>query len=53
MNDKKTNANVELIAVILVRGRINLTQPQANTLDMLNLLRKNHCIVKPATPPSA
>ena len=33
------------IAVILVRGLVNITQPVKDTLAMLRLSRKNHCVV--------
>ena len=33
------------IAVVLVRGMVKLSQPIKDTLKMLNLDRKNHCVV--------
>ncbi len=42
--------NKSKIAVILVRGRIDLTQKMLSTLDMLRLFRKNYCVVVDDTP---
>ena len=33
------------LAVILVRGVVKVTKPVKDTLTMLNLNRKNHCVV--------
>lgn len=38
------------IAVILVRGRIDLDQGMLSTLDMLKLQRKNYCVIIKDTP---
>ena len=38
------------IAVVLVRGTINLSRDIHNTLNRLNLLRKNNCVLLPDTP---
>ncbi len=38
------------IAVVLVRGMVNVTQGVKDTLAMLNLSRKNTCIVVEDTP---
>ena len=39
----KTNS--DKLAVVLVRGYVNLSKPIKDTLTMLNLRRKNHCVV--------
>jgi len=33
------------LVVVLVRGTVNVTQPVKDTLKMLKLSRKNHCVV--------
>lgn len=38
---------VEKIAVILIRGRIGLDSDRKKTLDLLNLYRKNYCVILP------
>lgn len=38
------------IAVVLVRGMIGMSQGIRDTLKMLNLNRKNHCVVLENTP---
>lgn len=38
------------IAVILVRGKVNLNEKLKDTLNMLNLPRKNSCIIIENTP---
>ena len=38
------------IAIVLVRGKIGLTVPSKDTLTMLNLIRKNNCVVVDDTP---
>ena len=38
------------LAVVLVRGTVNVTQPVKDTLKMLNLSRKNHCVVLENNP---
>jgi len=41
--EKKVNRSK--LAVILVRGLVEVTKPVKDTLAMLNLNRKNHCVV--------
>ncbi len=38
------------IAVILIRGMVNLPEPVKNTLHLLRLRRKQVCVVLPDTP---
>lgn len=38
------------LAVILVRGLVNLSRPVKDTLAALNLSHKNHCVVIENTP---
>jgi large subunit ribosomal protein L30 len=38
------------LAVVLIRGKINMTQQQKDTLKMLNLEKKNHVVVLEDTP---
>ncbi len=37
------------VAVVLIRGQVGLPQPVKDTLTMLHLGRKNHCVVIPNT----
>jgi large subunit ribosomal protein L30 len=39
-----------MLAVIRVRGSVNVGREIADTLDMLRLGRVNHCVVVPDTP---
>ncbi|MBS3112700.1 uL30 family ribosomal protein [Candidatus Woesearchaeota archaeon] len=41
---------IKRIALVLVRGRIDLNQKMLSTLDMLKLFRKNYCVVVNDTP---
>lgn len=38
------------MAVVLVRGLVGVRKPIKDTLSLLQLRRKNHCVVVPATP---
>ncbi len=38
------------LAVVLVRGMVKVIKPVKDTLAMLNLYRKNHCVVVDDTP---
>ena len=38
------------LAVVLVRGMVKVVKPVKETLMMLNLNRKNHCVVIEDTP---
>ena len=38
------------VAVVLVRGMVKVVKPVKETLMMLNLHRKNHCVVVDDTP---
>lgn len=40
----------EQIAIILIRSTIGCTSQVKATLKMLNLIKKNNCVVVPATP---
>src|SRR3989344_2722744 len=40
----------EKLAVVLVRGMVKVVKPVKETLAMLNLHRKNHCVVIDNTP---
>ncbi len=40
----------EKIAIILVRGLVGVRQDVKDTLSMLGLTRKNHCVVIPNNP---
>ncbi len=42
--------NKEKIAVVLVRGMINTSREVRDTLKMLRLKRKNHCVVLKKNP---
>jgi large subunit ribosomal protein L30 len=37
--------NKGLLAAILIRGKVNLTSDVKNTLDRLNLINKNNCVL--------
>ena len=43
--EKNKNTGSGKLAVILVRGKVNMSKPIKDTLMMLNLLRKNCCVV--------
>ncbi|MBI2665144.1 uL30 family ribosomal protein [Candidatus Woesearchaeota archaeon] len=45
MNKKPTTSESSKLAVVLVRGLARLASPVEDTLTMLNLTRKNMCIV--------
>jgi len=47
---KETKEKGKLIAVILVRGLINMRTDKKDTLKMLRLMRKNYCVVIKDTP---
>ncbi len=49
MTEKKSGKFVKL-AVVLVRGQAELTQPMLDTLTSLRLYRKNTCVVVDDTP---
>ncbi len=49
MAEKKTTN--EMLAVVLIRGRIGVAVNVKQTLDQLGLDRKNACAVVPATAP--
>ncbi len=38
------------IAIVRVRGTLKLTKAVADTLNMLNLKKPNHCVVRELTP---
>lgn len=42
-------ADKQRIAVVRVRGRINMSRKTRDTLNMLKLYKKNHCVVVPNT----
>ncbi len=48
--DRSSNKNLVTIAVIAVRGTAKTPQPVKDTLAMLNLHRKNFCVLYPQTP---
>jgi large subunit ribosomal protein L30 len=39
-----------MYAVVRLRGRVNVSRKIKNTLAMLRLHRKNHCVIVPDTP---
>ncbi|MBU0536681.1 MAG: uL30 family ribosomal protein [Nanoarchaeota archaeon] len=43
---------MELVAVVLVRGHIDLNNDVKDTLNMLKLFRKNYCVVLEKTSPN-
>ena len=43
-------SKTQKIAIVRVRGTINISQPLKHTFDMLNLANKNWCIVIENTP---
>ena len=45
-----TEASTKLLAVVLVRGLVKVSQPVKDTLALLNLNRKNHCVVIKGNP---
>ncbi|MBT6774541.1 50S ribosomal protein L30 [Candidatus Woesearchaeota archaeon] len=47
---EEVNQSKGRLAVILVRGMVNVTQSVKDTLKMLRLNRKNHCVVLANTP---
>ncbi len=47
---EETKAGSGKIAIVLVRGLVNVKQTVRDTLAMLHLTRKNHCVVVPNTP---
>ena len=38
------------LAVLRIRGKTGLTQDKKDTLKMLNLLNKNHCVILDDSP---
>jgi large subunit ribosomal protein L30 len=48
--DERPRGTGKRLAVILVRGRVNVKQRVKETLDLLRLKRKNHCLVVEDTP---
>lgn len=40
----------QMIAIVLVRGIVGTSEQTRATLRMLNLDRKNHCVIVPKTP---
>ncbi|HDN83289.1 MAG TPA: 50S ribosomal protein L30 [Candidatus Altiarchaeales archaeon] len=50
-SEKKGNENkLKRIAVVRVRGRVNVREEIERTLNLLNLTRVNHCVVVKNTP---
>ncbi len=47
---KVSNTKNEKIAVILIRGLVGIKRQTKDTLKMLRLLRKNHCVVLDKNP---
>ena len=47
--EKKIETNAKNIAVIRIHGQTKLKKEIKDTLKMLNLLKKNSCVVVPAT----
>ena len=47
---EKVQENKSKLVVVLVRGTVNVTQSVKDTLKMLNLSRKNHCVVLENNP---
>ena len=50
MNKVKNQNSNRKLAVVLVRGMVKVVKPVKETLAMLNLHRKNHCVVIDNTP---
>jgi large subunit ribosomal protein L30 len=50
MAHKNSTGKEGRVAVVLVRGMVKVVKPVKETLMMLNLHRKNHCVVVPDTP---
>lgn len=50
MAHKNSTGKEGKVAVVLVRGMVKVVKPVKETLMMLNLHRKNHCVVVPDTP---
>ncbi len=50
LNPSSDTSSSAQIAVILIRGKINLYKDVKNTLNRLNLERKNNCVLLPDTP---
>jgi len=48
MAEKKSESS-EMLAVVLVRGRVGTSYKVKTTLDSLKLFRKNNCVVIPKT----
>ena len=48
----ENNEKGSKLAVVLVRGLVKVTQPVKDTLAMLNLTRKNTCVVVEDSPSS-
>lgn len=47
---QKEHAHQRKLAIVLVRGMVKVVKPVKETLMMLNLHRKNHCVVIDDTP---
>ncbi len=48
--EQKVEQRKASLVVVLVRGTVNVTQSVKDTLKMLNLARKNHCVVVDNNP---
>jgi len=48
-NNKEKSENIRKIAVVRIRGGINIRRDIKKTLGMLRLYRQNYCIVVPKT----
>ena len=46
----QSTSNKKQLAVVLVRGMTGMRAPVKDTLYMLRLRRKNHCVIVPNTP---
>ena len=49
MAEAKTNQGAERVAIVRIRGITGVRFDIKKTLEMLNLHRKNHCVVVPLT----
>src|SRR3989339_1359272 len=50
MAKKQVNDSSKKVAIVLVRGLINVKHPIRDTLALLHLTRKNHCVVVDKNP---
>lgn len=48
--EKKEEKTAKKIAIVRIRGDINVKNPIIKTLKMLNLYKKNYCVVYDAKP---